>query len=190
MLTKVDGTDYNTEWKDPTGGGASGLISFGGKNSLIYSPRLDETLYTTFEDFRSGIHKSTSVSYFSNGSQVEDTLNVDGVLNIPAGTPTEKTRSYFIGGNSPIAEEYNQIAYTLNKSDFTITLSSGNTLEVSSIEIINIKSNQTNPPDASIEIIGTVGTDSAYLSATIGLGQLIIMDQESDIKTYYLELAK
>ena len=189
VLTKKSGTDYDTEWKDPTGGGASGYVTFGGKGGLFYTPRLDEILSTSFEDFSRGIHESTSVSYFVNGAPVDDTLNINGVLKIPAGTPMEKTRSYFIGGNDPITNEYSTMSYTLNKSDFTITLSSGNSLEVTSIEIINIKSSQPNPPDASIEIRGMVGTESAYLDASISLGQLFIMDK-SDIKTYYLESQK
>ena len=189
VLTKVDGTDYNTEWKDPTGSGDSGYISFGGKNSLLYSPRIEESLSKSFEDFRMNINESASVSYFANGAQVEDTLNINGVLKIPAGTPMEKTRSYFIGGYNVITSEYNTVPYTLNKSDFTITLSSGNTLEVRRIEIINIKSSQPNPPDASIEISGMVGTEAAYLSASIGIGQLVILDI-SDDETYYLEFQK
>ena len=189
VLTKVDGTDYNTEWKDPTGGGASGYISFGGKNSLIYSPRIEESLSKSFEDFRMNINKSTSVSYFANGAQVDDTLNINGVLKIPKGTPMEITRSYFIGGYNPITSEYDATSYALNKSDFTITLSSGNALEVTNIYIANIKSSQPNPPDATIEISGKVGTEAAYLSASISIGQLAIIDQ-SDIKTYYLEIVK
>ena len=189
VLTKKSGTDYDTEWKDPTGGGSSGYITFGGKDGYFYAPRLEETLYTTFQDFRRSIHESTSVNYFVNGAPVDDTLNINGVLKIPAGTPMEKTLSYFIGGYTSVANEYQPTSYALNKSDFTITLSSGNTLVVDSIEIINIKSSQPNPPDASIEIRGMVGTESAYLSASIGLGQLFIMDQ-SDIKTYFLEPKK
>lgn len=190
VLTKVDGTDYNTEWKDPTGGGSYGYVTFGGKNGIIYAPRLDEILSKSFEDFSMNINKSTSVSYFINGAPVDDTLNINGVLKIPAETPTEKERSYFIGGNYSITSEYTPMSYTLNKSDFTITLSSGNTLEVSSIQIINIKSSQPNPPDASIEISGSVGTEGAYLRASIGLGQLFILDQQSDVNTYYLEPIK
>lgn len=189
VLTKKSGTDYDTEWKDPTGGGASGYITFGGKNGQFYAPRLEENVSKSFEDFSKGIHESTSVSYFVNGALVDDTLNINGVLKIPAGTPMEKTLSYFIGGYDPITNIYNPMSYTLNKSDFTITLSSGNSLEVTSIEIINIKSSQPNPPDATIEIRGMVGTEAAYLNASIGLGQLFIMDQ-SDIKTYYLESLK
>ena len=188
VLTKKSGTDYDTEWKDPTGGGASGYVTFGGKDSLLYTPHLDEILSKSFKDFSKNINKSTSVRYFVNGAQVDDTLNINGVLKIPAGTPMEQTRSYFIGGNKPITNEYMSTAYTLNKSDFTITLSSGNTLEVSNIEIINIKSSQPNPPDASIEISGIVGTEAAYLSASISVGQLFIMEGPSDVKTYYLDV--
>ena len=189
VLTKKSGTDYDTEWKDATGGGASGYITFGGKDGLFYAPRIEENLSKSFEDFSRNINKSTSVSYFINGEQVDDTLNINGVLKIPAGTPMEKILSYFIGGYNPITSEYIITPYTLNKSDFTITLSSENTLEVSSIEIINIKSSQPNPPDASIVINGIVGTEAAYLSTSVSLGQLFIMDQ-SDIKTYYLEPKK
>ena len=188
VLTKKSGTDYDTEWKDPTGGGGSyRYISFGGENSLIYSPRIEENFSNSFEDFRMNINKSTSVSYFANGAQVDDTLNINGVLKIPKGTPMEMTRSYFIGGYNAITSEYNAMSYALNKSDFTITLSSGNALEVTNIYITNIKSSQPNPPDATIEISGKVGTEAAYLSASIGVGQLVIID-ESDIKTYYLEI--
>jgi len=189
VLTKKSGTDYDTEWKDATGGGASGYITFGGKDGLFYAPHIEENLSKSFEDFSRNINESTSVSYFVNGAPVDDTLNINGVLKIPAGTPMEKTLSYFIGGYNSITSEYTPMSYILNKSDFTITLSSGNTLEVNSIEIVNIKSSQPNPPDASIEIRGMVGTESAYLSASIAIGQLFIMDQ-SDVKTYYLEPKK
>ena len=188
VLTKVDGTDYNTEWKDPTGGGGSSrYVSFGGKDGLFYSPRIEEYLSVSFEDFRRNINKSTSVSYFVNGAQVNDTLNINGVLKIPAETPMERTREYFIGGNNAITSEYDTMSYALNKSDFTITLSSGNALEVTNIEIINIKSSQPNPPDASIEISCKVGTEASYLRASISLGQLVIIDDQSDAKTYFLE---
>ena len=189
VLTKVDGTDYNTEWKDPTGDGASRYVTFGGNNDNFYVPRLEEELDKSFEDFRMNINKSTSVSYFVNGAQVDDTLNVNGVLKIPAGTPLEIIRSYFIGGNNPITSEYAPMSYKLNKSDFTITLSSGNALEVTYIAIVNIKSSQPSTQDASIEISCSVGTEPAYFGASIGLGQLAILDQQ-DLKTYYLETTK
>ena len=189
VLTKKSGTDYDTEWKDPTGGVASGYISFGGKNSNFFSPRVEENISKSFEDFRENINESTSVSYFVNGAQVNDTLNINGTLKIPAGTLMERTFSFFIGGSNPINSEYGTNPYALNKSDFTITLSSGNTLEVDNIYIINIKSSEPNPPDATIEISGKVGTEAAYLTASIGVGQLVIIDQP-DVNTYYLELVK
>ena len=189
VLAKKSGTDYDTEWKDPTGSGASGYIMFGGIDQFLYVPRLEEESQKTFEDFRMNINESTRVTYFANGAPVEDTLNINGVLKIPADTTIGKTFSYFIGGNNSINSEYMPVSYTLNKSDFTITLSSGNTLDVVLIEIINIKSSQTNPQDASIVISGKVGTEAAYLSASISLGQLVIIDQ-SDVKTYYLEPKK
>ena len=188
VLAKKSGTDYDTEWVNQSGGSA-GYITFGGKDGNFYIPRLEENLYKTFEDFRKNINESSSVTYFLNDAPVDDTINVSGVLNIPAGTPIEKELLYFIGGYNRITEEHNPIPYKPNKSDFTITLTSENTLEANSIEIINIKSNQTNPQDASIEIRGTVGTEAAILSASIGLGQLFIMDQP-DMKTYYLEPKK
>ena len=189
VLTKKSGTDYDTEWKEPTGGGASEFIMFGGIDNFLYVPRLEEMSQKTFEDFRMNINESTSVTYFANGAQVEDTLNINGVLKIPTDTPIGKTFSYFIGGNNSINSEYMPESYTLNKSDFTITLSSGNTLDVDLIYIINIKSSQPNSPDASINISGKVGTEAAYLSASISLGQLVIIDQY-DVKTYYLEPKK
>ena len=193
VLTKKSGTDYDTEWKDPTGGGSSGqvTITFGGKGGILFTPRIEEYTSSSIEDFRRNINESTSVFYFVNGARVDDTLNINGVLKIPVGAPIGKTRAYFIGGNNPITSEYNTMPYKLNKSDFTITLSSGNTLEVTTIEIINIKgSSQPNAPDASIEITGNVGTEAAYFYASISLGQLFIMDQQSDIEVYYLEPEK
>lgn len=188
VLAKKSGTDYDTEWVNQSGG-SSGYITFGGIDSYLYAPRLQEDSKKTFEDYSRNINDSVSVTYYYPSGEVNDTLNINGVLNIPAGTPVEKTLSYFIGGNNPITNEYTPVSYTLNKSDFTITLSSGNTLVVDSIEIINIKSSQPNPPDATIEIRGSVGTEAAYLSASISLGQLFIMDQ-SDMKTYFLEPKK
>ena len=134
------------------------------------------------------MNPSKGVSYHLNRAGADDTLNINGCPKIPAGTLMETTLSYFIGGNNVIASEYNSSTYPLNKSDFTITLSSGNTLEVNRIDIVNIKSSQPNPPDATIEIMGMVA-GAAYLTASISVGQIVIIDQTDD-KEYYLETMK
>ena len=182
VLAKKSGTDYDTEWVNQSGG-SSGHITFGGKTGRAYEPRLEESFYNSTEDFSMNINESRKVTYFLNGARVDDTINIAGILNIPAGTPIEEALSYFIGGNKRISEESSTTPYTVNKSDFTITLSSGNTLEVDIMEVININA------DASIEIGGTVGTEAAYLTASIALGQLSIMGQ-SEYNTYYLEPKK
>lgn len=191
VLTKKSGTDYDTEWKDSTGGGAYGRISFGGKGGFTFEPRLEESLYSMSEDFSKNINESKSVSYFVDdiGISVDDTLNINGVLKIPAGTHMEKTLSYFIGGFNPITTEYTAMSYELNKSDFTITLSSGKTLEVTSIGITNIRDSQSNWPYATIEIRGMVGTEASYLGANIVLDQHFAMNQ-FETNTYYLEPKK
>ena len=191
VLTKVDGTDYNTEWKDPTGGGAFKYISFGGKSSLIYSPRIEEILSKSFEDFRMNINKSTSVSYLINGEQVEDTININGVLNIPAGTTMEITLSYFIGGSTAVATDTQITEKILNKSDFTITLSSGNAIEVDIVSVSHMGSNAPGSIDASLNISGSVlvGTESGWINASINIGYLNIFGQSS-LNIYFLEPKK
>lgn len=182
VLTKKSGTDYDTEWKDPTGGGASGRISFGGKSGSAYEPRLDERDFYVSEDFNMNINKSVSVTYYLNGSQVNDTLNVSGVLKIPSGTITHKYLSYYIGGDSTIYNEDTMVSLALNSSDFTITLSSGNTITVDYIEVSDISIDSTN---SVIKISCTVDED--YVDATINIGKLNMM-QSSNFNLYYLEI--
>ena len=192
VLTKKSGTDYDTEWKDATGGGASGYITFGGKGGYTFEPRLEENLYNTFENFSRNINESSSVTYFLNdGSSVDDTINVNGVLNIPAGTTMEKTLSYFIGGFTAVATETQTIDNILNKSDFTITLSSGNAIEVDTVSVSNMGSNAPESIDALLNIGGSVlvGTASGQIHASINIGYLNIFGQSS-INTYFLEPKK
>ena len=191
VLTKVDGTDYNTEWKDPTGGGTSGYITFGGKPGMTYEPRLEENLYKSSQDFSRNINESSSVTYFLNGAPVGDTININGVLNIPAGTLMEKTLSYFIGGFTAVSTDTQTADKQLNPSDFTITLSSGNTIEITSLSISNIGSSSPDSQSALITAYFNVmqGTESAFGSVTINIGLLNIFGQ-SELNTYFLEPQK
>ena len=191
VLTKKSGTDYDTEWKDPTGGGASGRISFGGKPGMVYEPSLEENLYKSSQDFSRNINESSSVTYFLNGAPVEDTININGVLNIPAGTLMEKTLSYFIGGFTAVSTDTQTADKQLNPSDFTITLSSGNTIEITSLSISNIGSSSPDSQSALITAYFNViqGTESAFGSVTINIGLLNIFGQ-SELNKYFLEPKK
>ena len=191
ILTKKSGTDYDTEWKDATGGGASGYVTFGGKSGRAYEPRMEENSYKTFEDFSRNINESSSVTYFLNGSPVEDTININGVLNIPAGTLMEKTLSYFIGGFTVVNSNVETGTMQLTPSDFTITLSSGNTIEITSLSISNIGSSSPDSQSALITAYFNViqGTESEFGSVTINIGLLNIMGQP-ELNTYFLEPKK
>ena len=192
VLTKKSGTDYDTEWKDPTGGGASGYVTFGGKSGYTFEPRLEENLYNTFENFSRNINESSSVTYFLNdGSSVEDTINIDGVLNIPASTTMEKILSYFIGGFTVVATDTQITDKILNKSDFTITLSSGNAIKVDTVSVSHMGSNSPDSIDAFLNIGGIVlvGTASGQINASINIGNLNIFGQSS-LNIYFLEPKK
>ena len=185
VLVKKSGIDYDTEWKDPTGGGASGIISFGGKSdSYWYEPHLNESDTYVSEDFSMNINKSTSVEYYNNDTNVNDTLNINGVLKIPARTITDREFSYYIGGTKPIYTETTKDGLYLNKSDFTITLSSGNAIEVDYIEVKDISSDSA---ASSINISAYVNDE--YIDATISIDKLNMM-YSSDFNIYYLEPRK
>ena len=191
ILTKKSGTDYDTEWKDPTGG-SSGYMTFGGKPGMTYEPRLEENLYNTSQDFSRNINESSSVTYFLNdGTPVNDTINVNGVLNIPAGTLMEKTLSYFIGGFTAVSTDTQTADKQLNPSDFTFTLSSGNTIEITSLSISNIGSSSPDSQSALITAYFNVmqGTESAFGNVVINIGLLNIMGQY-DLIIYHLEPKK
>ena len=191
VLTKKSGTDYDTEWKDPTGG-SSGYMTFGGKPGMTYEPRLEENLYNTSQDFSRNINESSSVTYFLNdGTPVNDTINVNGVLNIPAGTLMEKTLSYFIGGFTAVSTDTQTADKRLNPSDFTFTLSSGNTIEITSLSISNIGSSSPDSQSALITAYFNVtqGTESAFGNVVINIGLLNIMGQY-DLIIYHLEPKK
>lgn len=192
VLTKKSGTDYDTEWKDPTGGTAYGRISFGGKSGFDYEPRLEEDLYKTYGDYSRTINESASVTYFFNNEPVDDTININGVLNIPAGTLMERTLSYFIGGYTVVNSNVESVTMTLNPSDFTITLSSGNTIEITSLSIGNIgSSSPSSEESALISIYFNVsnGTDTTFGGTTINIGKLNISGNH-DLNTYFLEPKK
>lgn len=187
VLTKVDETDYNTEWKDPTGGGASGIMSFGGKSGSIYEPRLEENLYKTSENFSKNINESASINYRIGGVKVNDTLNINGVINIPTGTLLETTRDYYIGGNEYIKSSVESSAMELNPSDFTMSLTSGNTAEITSLQLSNITSNENAVIDVYFNVSN--GTNTIFSTKTINIGPLNIAGQY-EYNTYYLEPRK
>ena len=192
VLTKKSGTDYDTEWKDPTGGGTSGHISFGGKSGYTFEPRLVESSYNTFENFSRNINESSSITYFtSNGDAINDTININGTLIIPPGTNMETTFEYFIGGNTSVSKDVNSATIELAPSDFTITLSSGNTVEITSLFISDIGSSSLSSPDAIIHIYGNVlyETESLFFGTNINIGILNLMGQPSE-NTYFLEPKK
>lgn len=187
VLTKVDETDYNAEWKDPTGGGASGIMSFGGKSGSIYEPRLQENLNKVSEDFSKNINESASINYRIGGVKVNDTLNINGVINIPAGTLLETTRDYYIGGNEYIKSDVESATIELNPSDFTISLTSGNTAEIASLVLSNI----TSTTNAVLDVYFNVsnGTNTVFASKTINIDPLYVNGQYES-NTYYLEPRK
>ena len=192
VLTKVDGTDYNTEWKNPSGSGFSGRISFGGKAGYDFLPRIEEFVYNTIENFSKNINKSTSVRYFlDDGSSVDDTINVNGVINIHSGTTTQKKLSYYIGGVKELTHETQMQDIILNKSDFTITLSSGNAIEVDTVKVTNMGSDASESINAGLSIYGRVlvGTTSGSIQVDIIIGQLNIISRPL-INTYFLEPEK
>ncbi len=192
VLTKKSGTDYDTEWKDPAGGGASGRISFGGKGGYTFEPHLVEMLYETYGDWSRTINESSSITYFtSNGDSINDTINMNGTLIIPPGTNMETTFEYFIGGNTSVSKDVNSESIELNPSDFTFTLSSGNTVEITSLDISNIGSSSLSSQDAIIHIYGNVSykTESLFFGTNINIGILDLMGQPSQ-NTYFLEPQK
>ena len=192
VLTKKSGTDYDTEWKDPSGGGASGIMSFGGKSGYTFEPRLVEMLYNTYGDWSRTINESSSITYFtSNGDPINDTINMNGTLIIPPGTNMETTFEYFIGGNTSVSKDVNSETIELAPSDFTFTLSSGNTVEITSLAISNIGSSSLSSQDAIIHIYGNVlyETESLFFGTNINIGILNLMGQPSQ-NTYFLEPKK
>lgn len=192
VLTKKSGTDYDTEWKDPTGGGSSGRISFGGKGGYTFEPRLVEMLYETYGDWSRTINESSSITYYtSNGDAVNDTINMNGTLNIPAGTNMETTFEYFIGGNTSVSKDVNSESIELNPSDFTFTLNSGNTVEITSLSVSNIGNSAMSSEDAIIHIYGNVlyETESLFFGININIGVLNLMGQPTQ-NTYFLEPRK
>lgn len=192
VLTKKSGTDYDTEWKDPTGGGSSGRISFGGKGGYTFEPHLVEMLYKTYGEWSRTINESSSITYYtSNGDAVNDTINMNGTLTIHAGTNMETTFDYYIGGNNSISKDVNSESVELTPSDFTFTLNSGNTVEITSLSISNIGNSSMSSQDAIIHIYGKVlyETESLFFGTNINIGVLNLMGQPTQ-KTYFLEPKK
>ena len=192
VLTKKSGTDYDTEWKDPTGGGASGRISFGGKSGLEYEPRMEEILYKSSMYFSKYIDASTSVTYMIDHAPVSDTINISGELNIPSDTPIETTINYYIGGDESVKSKVDYATMDLNSSDFTISLSSGNTINVTSLNITDIGSSDIiSQKNALINVSFIVSneTGTGRGQATIDIGTLNVRGT-SVYNTYYLEPQK
>ena len=191
VLTKVDGTDYNTEWKDPTGGGASGRISFGGKQGSAYEPRMEENLYKSSRYFSKYIDVSASVTYLLDHAPVSDTINISGDLNIPDNTTMETTINYYIGGDEPIKSNVEYATMDLNPSDFAITLGSGNTINVTSLNITKMGKSDIIQENALIDVsfIVSNATGTGRGQATIDIGQLNVRGT-TFYNTYYLETQK
>ena len=191
VLTKKSGTDYDTEWKDPTGGGASGRISFGGKQGSAYEPRMEENLYKSSRYFSKYIDVSSSVTYSLDHAPVSDTINISGDLNIPDDTPMEATINYYIGGDEPIKSNVEYATMDLNPSDFAITLSSGNTINVTSLNITKMGKSDIIQENALIDVsfIVSNATGTGRGQATIDIGQLNVRGT-TFYNTYYLETQK
>ena len=188
VLTKKSGADYDTEWKNPTGGGISGYVTFGGKSNYVFMPRLEETLYKTWEDWSRTINESSDIECSApNGDVVNDTLNMKGELNIPAGTEILTKFAYFIGADISVGEVFDYKTIELMPSDFTFTLTSGNTVEITRLEITNIGTS-----NAVIDIYGEVlyETKRQLFGGGINMGDLYIGGQPSTTTTYYLEPKK
>ena len=162
-------------------------MSFGGKSGSIYEPRLAENFYKTSEAFSKNINESASITYRMSGTKVNDTLNINGVINIPVGTLLETTRDYYIGGNEYIKSDVESATIELNTSDFTISLTSGNTAEITSLVLSNI----TSTTNAVLDVYFNVsnGTNTVFASKTINIGTLNISGQY-EYNTYYLEPRK
>ena len=190
-MTKKSGTDYDTEWKDPTGGGSSGRISFGGKQGSAYEPRMEENLYKSSRYFSKYIDVSSSVTYLLDHAPVSDTINISGDLNIPDDTPMETTINYYIGGDEPIKSNVEYATMDLNPSDFAITLSSGNTINVTSLNITKMGKSDIIQENALIDVsfIVSNATDTGRGQATIDIGQLNVRGT-TFYNTYYLETQK
>ena len=192
VLTKKSGTDYDTEWKDPAGGGASGHISFGGKSGDAYEPRLEEILYKSSMYFSKYIDVSASANYRLDGGPVSDTINISGELNIPSDTPIETTLNYYIGGDEYIKSNVEYATMKLEPTDFTISLSSGNAINIISLNITNIGSSDIlSQKNALIEVSFIVSneTSTGRGQETIDIGQLNVRGN-SVYNTYYLEPQK
>ena len=167
--------------------GATGYITFGGKQGMTYEPRLEENLYKTSENFSKNINESASINYRIGGVKVNDTLNINGILNIPTGTLLETTRDYYIGGNEYIKSNVESATMELNPSDFTISLTSGNTAEITSLQLSNITSTE----NAVIDVLFNVsnGTNTVFSMKTINIGTLNVTGQYES-NTYFLEPRK
>ena len=188
VLTKKSGTDYDTEWKDPTGGGASGRISFGGKSGSDYEPRMEEILYKSSRDFSKYIDASASVNYLIDHAPISDTINISGELNIPYDTTMETTINYYIGGDEYIKSNVAYATMQLEPSNFTISLSSGNTINITSLNITNIGKSDIIQENALINVSFIVSneTGTGRGQATIDIGALNVRGT-SFYNTYYLE---
>ena len=191
VLTKKSGTDYDTEWKDPAGGGSSGRISFGGKSGVAYEPRMEEILYKSSRYFSKYIDASASVTYSIDHAPVSDTINISGELNIPSDTIMETTLEYYIGGDEYIKSNVEYATMQLEPSDFTISLSSGNTINVISLNITKIGKSDIIQENALIDVSFIVSneTSTGRGQATIDIGQLNVRGT-SFYNTYYLESQK
>ena len=176
------------EWKTPQAGGASGYITFGGKSDLAYEPRLEENIEKTASAFSQNVEISNSITYYLGSNLVNDTVNVNGTINLPADTAMRTVRTYFLGGYTPVVSDTENAFIPLDASDFTVTLTSGNTLNVTSISITDIRSGFESAGMGTINFEGNVtdGKDSGYLVGNVSAGITFISGQ-SEGNSYFLE---
>lgn len=188
-VTKT-GTDAapNFDLEFPGGGGASGYMTFGGKSELPYEPRLEERVDMTPSVFSYNVNMSNSVTYYLGGNSVNDSVTVNGTINLPADTVMQTVRNYFLGGYNAIDSVTDNAFIPLDVSDFTVTLASGNTLTVTSISITGIHSGFEMMGMGTLSVEGNVtdGNDSGYFVGTVSAGITSISGQ-SENHTYHLE---
>lgn len=75
VLTKIDGTDYNYEWRDAGGGGAAGLVTGGQTNSMKSAAALTTNPATTLNDGDIALGENarittTTANEYSDGGNV------------------------------------------------------------------------------------------------------------------------
>ena len=121
VLTKVDGTDYNTEWKDASGGSDSGA------GPWVRS--VDGELHTyLIENSSSSVHKHDTITPSSNPIELPKNKNGDYVLPIILGYDSFSFKKGITVTAANITPNFNNntfiITYTVqNTSEYDVTFS-------------------------------------------------------------------